>query len=90
MQVDQTLGVVSSALSYGRELHSKNLATFTEARDVAYGYVEGTVSQAKAALDPSPYVQWASDKVSAYVNPDKIVEASLEVAANVASFGPGE
>jgi len=79
---------VDSVVSYGLDLHGKNLSTFTGAKQQAYGYVEGTVNQAKAILDPSSYVQWASDTAAKYVNPDKIVDTSFEVAGKVATFGP--
>lgn len=83
------MGLLTGALSYGRDLHSKNLATFNGAKDQCYSYVESTVEQAKALVDPTPYVQWASDKVATYVNPDKILDTSFEVAGKFAAFGPG-
>jgi hypothetical protein len=66
------------------------MSTFNGAKDQYYGFVEATVNRVKALLDPSPYVQWASGKVEYYVDPDKLVDTSVEYAGKVASFGPGE
>jgi hypothetical protein len=71
-QVDKSLGLIEG-------IHSKNIATFNGAKDQAYHYVEGTVNQAKALLDPTPYIHWTSDKVATYVNPDKIVDTSFQI-----------
>jgi len=87
-QVDQSLGLVNNVLGYGRDLHSKNLATFNGAKEQAYSYVESSVQGVKALLDPTPYVTLVSDKVATYVDPDKIVDTSFEVAGKVATFGP--
>lgn len=87
-QVDASLGLVAGAISYGRDLHSKNLATFNGAKDQAYGYVESTVNSIKAL--PTSYVQYLSKLAGSYVNPDLIVDTSFEVAGKVASYGPGE
>lgn len=80
---------VDSLFSYGLDLHSKNLSTFNGAKQEAYGYVEGSVNQVKAYLDPTPYIQLIGDKAATYVNPDKILDTSFEVAGKVATFGPG-
>lgn len=71
-QVDKSLGMIEG-------IHNKNIATFNGAKDSAYHYVEGTVNQAKALLDPTPYIHWTSDKVATYVNPDKIVDTSFQI-----------
>lgn len=89
-QVDKSLQTLSGALLYSRDLHEKNMTTFTGAKDQYYGFVEATVNRIKALLDPTPYVQWASGQVEYYVDPDKLVDTSVEYAGKVASFGPGE
>jgi len=76
-QVDKSLGLVEG-------VHSKNLATFNGAKEQAYGYVESTVNQAKALLDPTPYIQWTSDKVATYADPDKIVDTGFQILDPVA------
>jgi hypothetical protein len=84
LQVDKSMGLIEG-------VHSKNLATFNGAKEQCYSYVEGTVNQAKALLDPTPYIQWTSDKVAVYANPDKIVDTSFQildpVAGKVATLG---
>lgn len=70
--MDKSLGLIEG-------IHNKNIATFNGAKDSAYHYVEGTVNQAKALLDPTPYIHWTSDKVATYVNPDKIVDTSFQI-----------
>jgi hypothetical protein len=84
-QVDKSMGLIEG-------VHSKNLATFNGAKEQCYSYVEGTVNQAKALLDPTPYIQWTSDKVAVYANPDKIVDTSFQildpVAGKVATLVP--
>lgn len=84
LQVDKSMGLIES-------VHSKNLATFNGAKEQCYSYVEGTVNQAKALLDPTPYIQWTSDKVAVYADPDKIVDTSFQildpVAGKVATLG---
>lgn len=80
------LDQVDKVVSYGTELHNKNLATFNSAKDQCYTAVETTI---KAVLDPTPYVQWATDKVGQYADVDKLVDTSFEVAGKVATFGPG-
>jgi hypothetical protein len=75
--VDKSLGLVEG-------VHSKNLATFNGAKEQAYGYVESTVNQAKALLDPTPYIQWTSDKVATYADPDKIVDTGIQILDPVA------
>ncbi|WIA42568.1 hypothetical protein OEZ86_008547 [Tetradesmus obliquus] len=87
-QVDKSLQTLSGALLYSRDLHEKNMTTFTGAKDQYYGFVEATVNRIKALLDPTPYVQWASGQVEYYVDPDKLVDTSVEYAGKVASFGP--
>ncbi|KAF6260823.1 hypothetical protein COO60DRAFT_1700162 [Scenedesmus sp. NREL 46B-D3] len=87
-QVDKSLQTLSSALDYSKDLHEKNMNTFNGAKDQYYGFVDGTVDRIKALLDPSPYVQWASGKVEYYVDPDKLVDTTVEYAGMVASFGP--
>lgn len=96
-QVDASLNTLAGALNYSRDLHDKNMITFNGAKEQYFGLVESAVAQAKALLDPSPYVQrvegtvkWASDKVAFYVDPDKIVDTGVEYAGKVAAFGPGE
>jgi hypothetical protein len=47
---------VSSVLDYSRELHSKNMGSFSSAKDSYFSTVEGLVNATKAALDPQRYV----------------------------------
>lgn len=79
---------VDGLLAYSADLHTKNLSTFTSAKDQYFGLVETSLASAKALLDPAPYVSWAGDKVAQYADPDKIVDTSLDVAGKVAAFGP--
>jgi hypothetical protein len=88
--VDASVQALAGAVGYGRELHAKNLQTFNGAKERCFGLVESTVATAKALVDPKPYIAWASDKVSYYVDPDKVLDTSFEVAGKVATFGPGE
>lgn len=87
-QVDASVQALAGAVGYGRELHAKNLQTFNGAKERCFGLVESTVATAKALVDPKPYIAWASDKVSYYVDPDKVLDTSFEVAGKVATFGP--
>eukprot|EP00882_Tetradesmus_deserticola_P002821 GHRQ01002999.1.p1 GENE.GHRQ01002999.1~~GHRQ01002999.1.p1 ORF type:complete len:252 (+),score=82.87 GHRQ01002999.1:143-898(+) len=87
-QVDKSLQTLSGALDYSKDLHEKNMTTFNGAKDQYFGFVEATVDRIKALLDPSPYIQWASGRVGYYVDPDKLVDTSVEYAGKVASFGP--
>lgn len=87
-QLDASVQLVSSALSYAGDLHTKNLATFNGAKEQCFGLVESTVASAKALVDPSPYVQWAAGQVGYWVDPDRLLNTSFEVAGKVASFGP--
>jgi hypothetical protein len=90
MQVDASVQRLSGVLSYAGDVHSKNLATFDSAKQTCYGLVEGTVATAKLVMDPAAFAAWASETVRTYVDPDKILDTSFEVAGKVATFGPGE
>lgn len=86
---------VSSVLEYSRELHSKNMGSFSAAKDSYFSTVEGLVNAAKAALDPSRYVAYATDlgkslstAVAAYVDPDKAAASLTSLYEKLAAVGP--
>ncbi|KAF8056218.1 Trappc3 [Scenedesmus sp. PABB004] len=87
-QVDAGLASLAGLLAYSRELHDKNMSTYQGAKEQYYGLVAGSVDKLKAALDPAPYVQWASGKVEYWADPDKIVDSGVAAAGKVAAFGP--
>lgn len=89
-------GVVSSTLEYSRDLHAKNMGSFSAAKESYYTLVEGLVNSTKAALDPQRYVAYAADigktvvdTVIAYADPDKLVEVATGIYDKVATQGPG-
>lgn len=88
-------GKVSSVLDYSRELHSKNMGSFSSAKESYFSAVEGAVNATKAALDPQRYVAYATDlgksvvdTVVAYADPDKLVAAATSAYEKLAGIGP--
>jgi len=96
-QVDGVLSKVDATIAYSREIHSKNMSSFSTAKESAFSTVEGLVNATKAALDPQRYYNYAASlskklitAVAAYSDPDKVVAAACTAYDKVASRAPGE
>lgn len=92
---ESLLGAVTSSLDFSRDLHSKNMSSFASAKESAYGLVEGYVNAAKAAVDPTRYVEAATGfgkavvgAIAAYADPDKAVDFLAAAYDKVAAQGP--
>lgn len=94
-KVDGLFGTVASTLEYSRDLHAKNMGSFSAAKESYYSLIEGVVNTTKAALDPQRYVQYAAeigksvvDTVIMYADPDKIAALASGVVDKVATQAP--
>lgn len=94
-KVDGVLSKVDATIAYSREIHSKNMSSFSTAKESAFSTVEGLVNATKAALDPQRYYNYAASlskklitAVAAYSDPDKVVAAACTAYDKVASRAP--
>jgi hypothetical protein len=94
-KVDAALASAVSALEYSRSLHAKNMASFSAAKESAYGFVEAYVNATKSALDPQRYVDYATSlgrsivgAVAAAADPDAVYAYATSTLDKLAAAPP--
>ncbi|KAI8473428.1 MAG: hypothetical protein J3K34DRAFT_410717 [Monoraphidium minutum] len=94
-KVDALLNALGAAADYSRDLHGRNVKSFSAARASYAGFVQGVVSAGRAAIDPQRYVEFSANlgatlvsTAAAYADPDKAVDTLTAALDRALSFGP--
>jgi hypothetical protein len=93
-QLDNTYNTVSGGANFSRDLHTKNMETFTAAKEEYFKWVENSVNSLKAKLNPYPYAETAClklkqalDQAVTMADPDLAIDQVHDAWAKFASIG---
>lgn len=93
--LDSTYNAVNGGVNFSKDLHSKNMKTFTGAKEEYFKWVESSVAALKGKLNPYPYAEAvcaklkeALDTAVTLADPDLALDTVHDAWAKFASIGP--